>query len=284
MIPNSNPTQLQLVRWSSQCSFALGDYFDLCKPLLLGQPRIAPKLQFVLSQLGISCHLSSESAFLLIGNVKLWDADILIRAVMEGTFKFLFLCVGDQNEREEKLYEYWDVLPEVNRIKSHLRIVDFLSKIVNSNDIEWKPLRDLLLGTDELEDLQNRYPRKFRHEIEQKWSFNEIARTLTRPEIDPGGYDAMKSMDFSYGMASHLVHQDANAISIIWDRNQREPERLESVQLAHGSRGLHDLITMAMARAVATFRLHGEDVKAVKDVWASHESFRRELDMTYQAW
>jgi hypothetical protein len=288
MQPNVDSIQLQLMQWSSKCSFALGEYFDLCKPFLLGEPKIDPKLQFVLSQLFISCHLTSESVFILIGNVKLWDSDILIRAVIEGTFKYLFLCAGNKNEQQIKLKEYWDDIPEINRIKSHLRIQEFLSKIdaigENSKADEWKPLRDLLLNSDELGDLQSRYPRRVRQQIEQKWSFNEIAHFLSKPENDLGGYSGMKNMDFFYGMASHMVHQDADAISIIWDRNRREPERLSAIELAHGARGLSDLIAMAAIRSVATLRLHEKDIKPVKELSVSHQSFLNEMDTAYKIW
>lgn len=279
-----HPTQAQLIEWSSKCSFVLGEYFDLCKPFFFGEPRIDPKLQFVLQQLGNSCHLTSESVFLLISNVKLWDSDILIRAVIEGTFKYLFLCVGSQEERETKLNEYWEDLPEINRIKRHLRVEEFLAKVEKSNLEEWKPLQDMLLDSDELSDLQNRYPRKMRQQIEQKWAFNEIAQTLSKIDVAFGDYRAMKSMNFSYGMASHLVHQDADAISIIWDRYQRENERFEAIQIAHGARGLRDLITMASLRAFAVFRLHEEDIKAVQDVSLSYNSFLEEMDSAYQNW
>jgi hypothetical protein len=284
MNPNLHPTQHQLIQWSSKCSFALGEYFDLCKPFLSESPQISPKLQFVLSQLAISCYLTSESVFLLISNVKLWDSDILIRAVLEGTFKYLFLCIGNENEREIKLDEYWNKLPEINRIKNHKRIQEFLSKVENSDADEWKPLRDMLLNLDELNDLQNRYPGIVRKQIEQKWAFNEIGQTLSRPDVEAGGYGALKSMNFSYGMASHLVHQDADAIGIIWDRNQREPERLESIQLAHGARGLSDLVSMAMARTIATFRLHGKDIQPIKELSASHDAFFNDLQTARQVW
>ena len=94
----------------------------------------------------------------------------------------------------------------------------------------------------------------------------------------------MKSMNFSYGMASHMVHQDADAISIIWDRNQREPDRLAAVELAHGARGLSDLIAMAKARSVATFRLHEKDIKPVKELSTSHETFLNEMNMAHKIW
>lgn len=276
------------MQWSSKCSFALGEYFDLCKPYLLGEPKIDPKLQFVLSQLGISCQLTSESVFILIGNVKLWDSDILIRAVIEGTFKYLFLCIGNENEQKVKLQEYWEDIPEINRIKRHLRVQEFLSKSDafegNSQADEWKPLRDMLLDSTELNELQNRYPRKIRQQIEQRWAFNEIAQFLAKPENDPGGYAAMKSMNYSYGMASHMVHQDADAIGIIWERKQREPERLAAVELAHGARGLSDLLTMAKARSVAIFRLHGKDLESIKELSTSHDNFLSEMETAHQIW
>lgn len=281
---NDYTTQLQLLKWSSKCSFALGEYFDLCKPFLFEDPKIDAKLQFVLSQLAISCHLTSESVFLLIGKVKLWDSDVLIRSVIEGTFKYLFLCVGNADEQQIKLREYWDDLPEINRIKRHLRVKDFLSVMGDPAGDEWKPLRDLLLDPDELNDLQSRYPRKLRQQIEQKWSFNEIAQNLSKLSTVADEFSALKNMNYSYGMASHMVHQDAVAVSIMWDRNQRSPERYESVQLAHGARGLSDLIVMAMVRAFATYRVHKKDVKPVLDLYASHEKFLEEMHIAYKLW
>lgn len=277
-------TQVKLIQWASRCSFAIGDYFDLCKPFLFENPRIDPKLQFVLSQLAISCHLTSESAFLLIGNVKLWDTDILIRAVVEGTFKFAFLCSGTESERPVRLRQYWDDLPETTRLKRHQRVEEFLTKVENPDADEWKPLKDSLLEPEELEALRAKYPRKVRQQLEQKWSFNEIAQALSKPDIGPPGFEAVKSMAFSYGMASHLVHQDADAISIIWDRNQREPDRFESIQEAHAARGISDLIIMAMIRALMTFKVHNEDAKPVNDLFRSHQELLNDIRKSEEEW
>jgi len=75
----------------------------------------------VIAQLQISCHLTSESTLLLILNCKIWDADILLRSVLEGTFKLIFLLKGSNEEQISKAKEYWELLPDIMRLRRHLR-------------------------------------------------------------------------------------------------------------------------------------------------------------------
>lgn len=71
-----------LTGWVAACSQAVDDYLELTSPFLLEQPSIAPKSQWALKQLSISCNLSSESSLLLISYLRLWDAEMLLRSVM----------------------------------------------------------------------------------------------------------------------------------------------------------------------------------------------------------
>lgn len=274
--------QGSLLAWASRCSFSIGSYFDLCKPFFIDTPRIDPKLQFVLYQLATSCHLTSESALILISSKRLWDAEVLVRAVIEGTFKFIFLCVGDEEERKNKVKEYWDDLPEVTRIKRHQRLEEFLSKVDDQNADEWKPFRDLLIPSAELDLLKTKYPRKTRQQLEQKWSFNEIAGALSK--VDIAGFENLKSMSFSYGMASHLVHQDADAIGIIWDRHRREDDRRASVEVAHGARELSDIVSMAMFRTLMLFKLDKLKTDPVHELLRSHQALMDELSEVQGVW
>ena len=85
-------------------------------------------------------------------------------------------------------------------------------------------------------------------------------------------------------MASHLVHQDADGIGIIWDRRNREQERRESLELAHGVREISDLLIMAMLRSLSTFKAHGADTKPVIDLLNSHEEFLSEMETAITTW
>lgn len=112
----------KFIVWASKGSKAVDEFLDLTSPFLLEQPQIEPQLQWVLKQLAISCSQTSESALLLISYEHLWDAEILVRSVIEGTLKYAFLCVGSENELLEKVQEYWEDLPEITRMKRHGRV------------------------------------------------------------------------------------------------------------------------------------------------------------------
>ena len=62
----------------------------ICVSRLYEKPGLPPKTLFVLRLLLINSHITSESALLLIGQVRLWDAEMLIRSVLEGTVRFLY--------------------------------------------------------------------------------------------------------------------------------------------------------------------------------------------------
>lgn len=108
----------ELAAWTSQASHCIGECFDAAKPMLdagyAGLPHLA---RFVCAQLFIDCNLSSESALLLTRAEKEWDADLITRSIMEGSFKFTYMLEGSNAEIEEKANEYWHVLPLFYRIK-----------------------------------------------------------------------------------------------------------------------------------------------------------------------
>lgn len=276
--------QPKLTRWASICSFALGDYFDLYKahfPVAVG---LDEKEQFVLTHLSASCHWTSESALLLVSNVRLWDAEMLIRSVLEGTYKLAFLCVGDSKERSVKLEEYWETMPEMALIKRHKRAQELLAKVDNPQADIWRPIRDLLLKPDEFADLECQYPSRVRQKLEQRWSFSEIAKVLSAPEFSSCGSDALVIMMLGYGMAGHLLHQDADAIGLIWDRNHRDPERLRAIELAHGARELSDLVSLAMLRTFMVFMSWGADTRPIAELATTHREFLGEIGGVAQEW
>jgi len=280
---NMHETQTRLVRWSSQRSFVLGEAFDLCRAIFSTDRAEDSKPGFVLAQLALSCHLTSESALLLVSNVRVWDADILVRSVVEGTLKFAYLGSGTDDARAEKTKEYWDVLPDISRLKRHQRVDRFLAVVDNPEADEWRPLRDLRRDQGEFEELQGAYPKKLRQPIEQRWSFAEIGQALSRD--DPGsGFDLLKHFLFNYGMASHLAHQDADAVGMVWERFQREPDRYEAVQVAHGARTISDLLVMAMVRTLVLHKVFQRERKPVRELFDQHNGLLEEMHAAQAEW
>lgn len=91
--------QRTISAWVSQASHLIGDCFDIAKPYLDRDfPGLPAQIRFVVAQLFIDCHLSSESSLLLLREGKEWDADLVGRAVMEGSLVRLhapWLGAGD---------------------------------------------------------------------------------------------------------------------------------------------------------------------------------------------
>src|SRR5262249_34327060 len=97
-------------------------------------------------------------------------------------------------------------------------------------------------------------------------------------------FDSLRHLLYSYGMASHQVHQDADAIGMVWERARREPERHEAVQLAHGCRELTDLLVMAMARCLTLHRALGADRRPLKGLLDRHQGLLAEMHPTHEVW
>ena len=67
---------------------------------------LPPLVRFVAAQLFIDCHLSSESVLLLLCAEKEWNADLLVRSVLEGSLKLTYMLRGSQEEAAIKVREY----------------------------------------------------------------------------------------------------------------------------------------------------------------------------------
>lgn len=268
--------------WVSGCSKAVDEFLNLTAPFLLLEPEINPQLQWVLKQLAISCNQTSESALLLISYERLWDAEVLVRSVLEGTLKYAFLCIGSDAERDEKVKEYWEDLPEITRMKRHRRASEILDMVDNPSAVEWRSLKDLLVDSAELDSLRVKYPRSLRQKLEQKWSFNEIIRELQNSGV--AGFEMLVGLTYTYGISSHIIHQDGDAIGIIWDRRRREIERRTAIELAHGAREISDLLSMAFFRALVTYKMHNTDTKPVIALYDSYQGLHKELNSAIKEW
>ncbi len=277
-----NRVQTKLAKWGKRSKLALGEYFNICKPYFSENSQTENELHWVVTQLAISCHLTSESSLILIGHNRLWEAEILIRSTLEGTLKLIYICMGDEDEQEIRKNEYWDDLPRIKALKRHQHLSAFLSQVDNPSSDIWEPLKRLLLEQEDIDEVNSAYPFKLRQQLQQKWSFGEIVKTLSTS--DTVKFDSLMGLYFVYGMGSHLIHQDADAVGLIWERNQREQWRREALELAHGAREISDLLTLAMIQTLMVFKLHQADPAPIAEVFQSHQEFRNELQKVHTQW
>jgi hypothetical protein len=276
-------TQEKLTTWCERCSQCLAETYDLCAPYVVNDAEyLHPLVRFVSAQLLISCHLTSESIFLLIANRKIWDADTLMRSVLEGTFKFAFLLDGRDQERIQKAQEYWITLPEMARTSCHRR-ASFLLEVFKNEKYELKrPFMDLTLSAEEEKTLRDMYPKLERQKLGQKWSFMKIANHFAQHPDEK--YHGMAALAHSYGMQSHLLHQDGDGVGMIWDRSRRGPERRFSVEGAHAGRLISDICWFAFFRALQLFAAAKQPSNPIKNLTKRFEPLFAEIDRVRGAW
>ena len=124
---------------------ALEDYLVICRSLLTGEAGREPDLQRSLSLVGDSCHLTSQSVITLIAEGALWDAEILVRTVCEGTMKFAYLCTGNADERSAQGRGVHRDLSCISDLRTHRRAKMLLSFAPAPESPEWAPIKALIL-------------------------------------------------------------------------------------------------------------------------------------------
>jgi hypothetical protein len=273
--------EYRLRSWAFSCQSALHEIFALFRSLFAADIG-DPEADFVLGQLSASCMMSSESALLLIQSARVWDAEMLVRAVVEGTYKFAFMCVRSDEERTLRIDEYYDHLPAINRLKRHDRASTLIQEAEDPNAVQWRPIRDLIIEEPELTVLRAQFPRKQRQLLEQKWAFFPLAQALAGSDLP--GADAVARMVYSYGISSHVLHQDGDAVSMIWERQQRSPDREEAITLSHGARELSDLFHLAQYRAMVAYHLKELDPQPILAIGDKYATLAEELRGAYSAW
>lgn len=229
-----------------------------------------------------ACFSTSDSALGLAAAGKTWDADILIRSVYEGTTKFVFICHPDAAERLRRVREYRIELPDVASMRDHSRLETLLPMLPDPDAPEWRPLREMLLSAEGVEELRSEYPRARRRELEQRWSFSEITGWLSKSGI--GDFAGFTGLLHGYGMSSHLAHVDWTGAHMVWERGRRSTQRMNAIEMAHGGRIMADTLTAAALRVAAAYRYKGFSLEPVRKASLEQSSLRDRFAAADNEW
>ncbi len=266
--------------WASLASHYIGDCFDSAKPFADNEyAKVDSLIRFVATQLFLDCHLSSESVLILVGEQKEWDADLITRAVMEGSIKFVYMMDGDIVSIKSKVNEYWKLLPQFSAIKHSDRAKKFLDKIPNPG-VEWKPIQDLIIEDDEITAIRKVYSRQERQALEESWSFAGIRKYFTNANND--GLRQLVHLAHGYGMSSHLLHKDADGVGMVWERYTRDPDRQNAVKLGHSSRIVSDVCAFAKLRLFSLLRAYHQPTKVIEEIDHGYVQLFEQLKNAYE--
>lgn len=201
------------------------DYLRVLRPYIVEEDKIIKGLLYSLSplykeQFGggqdvtvplfTALHSTSESALILLENQAVFDADILLRTIMEGTIKYCYLMQGSEAEREGKYHEYKISLYEIEKLKDHQKAMEALEILEQYSQNSLTPFEAQILPDNAVDSLRQKYPREVRKKLEQKWSYQSLLRDLASIADE---YKAQLGSLSTYALTSHFCHFDWTGVS-----------------------------------------------------------------------
>lgn len=270
---NRESNELRIMRWAQQGTMALREIMPLHSPLV--DMPAAHRHRRAMIMLSTACLNSTESVLYLVRGLRLWDAERVMRAVVEGTVKFGYL-LENENVFLAHAIEYVDVLPEISKLKWHSKAqeaIKALGKNIGNTDL--RVYRELLLSNEEIVAIREVYPRDMRRDIERRWGFTALLDEVTAP----GGVFGPAGRVFlhGYSMASHLHHMSLEGAELPFERDRRPNERREAIEMAHAAKLVSDCYELTWLRIVTIarfFKLPSDSLCAMKE---KHKSFLTEL-------
>ena len=118
-----------------------------------------------------------ESMISFVGEWKLDDAEIMLRTIVEGTIKYLYLSLGDLKTDKEEIIEFYSVIPMIQNAKNNNKKKSVIDEYKHGT-MDVHPFTKSLMSDEEIEAIFKLYPRKIRQEIERRWSFGHILGEL----------------------------------------------------------------------------------------------------------
>lgn len=270
----------RILFWTGKASQVLGDLVDRTIPVLEATDK--DRADWVVRQLAVMAHTSSEGALYLIRVERAWGAEMLVRSIAECTAKLAFVELADEKVRNERAHDFWDIGLDLASIADDRRIREFFASFPGAvRDAMWRPYREMLLSDEKRAELETLYPPKFRREHGQRWSFREILKALGEEGHDIFGNFARGP--FWYSIPSHILHADAFAVAAAWDRfhNRTEEQRL-ALEIAHAARLISDVLLFGYMRMYAIARRRQIPPSDFRAWWRSSRDLRRAMDAVHE--
>jgi len=205
----------------------------------------------------------------------LWDAQILVRPLLESCVKICFLCFQPKADRAVACHEYEEVLGIINRLKLH----DKASKSISGTYTEAHPtLNTLVLSEAELSELRAKVPKDMRKEVESRWGFTRMMVELDQRFKADFQITPFTSFAHTYGLSSHLIHADEMGLGAMRARAQLKGSQLSNIEQSHHVALLDAVAGSAMVSAMALSRAAEFNFEKASVL---PEAFRRVHDDSY---
>ncbi len=210
------------------------------------------KEQLVTIPLYTSLHSTSESILILLQNQAVFDADILLRSIMEGTVKYCYLMIGNSDEKESKCDEYEHILYEIDRLNDHKKAKEAVEILKTFSQNNTGPFESMILSEEEATILAEKYPAKTKNRITNKWSYQTLLRTLSS---DHEEYKAQLGTLSTYATICHNCHYDWTGVSARNEEIMSSPDGSnELYDYMHALRIASNVLSMYLFRVLEYMR------------------------------
>jgi hypothetical protein len=163
----------RLLLWTGEASQIIGDLADQIVPVLNNTDK--DRADWVVRQLFMMAHTSSEGLLFLIRVERGWSAEMIVRSVAESTSKLAFIELANESVRVNRAEDFWEVGLDLAALADDRRIREFFDSFSDgSNDPMWRPHREMLLPDERRAELETKYPSKSRRDHSHHWSFRQL--------------------------------------------------------------------------------------------------------------
>jgi len=204
-----------------------------------------------------------------------------MRSVTEGSLKVTYL-LSNPDLFEERFTEFSEVLFDIEGIKQHRKAETLLETLENPESDQWKPIREVLLPEELLNDISEKYPRSDRRSIETRWGFTALISQLGKENIPAANLFVM--LLHGYSMASHHLHADYSGVCSALERDTRDEEKRDAVYAAHGARIIPDIFWLAYARLHSGYRFIDLDTDLLKQFVEKYQDLNKGLSELISDW
>lgn len=265
---------------SEQALFLIRQLLPLMTPVAR-HPGWTSEERWILGMLLTSSARSTESGLLLSAYGQLWDAEVILRSVAEGTLKFAY-TLQTHEDFKQRIHEYSVDHFNVSLLKDDQKIREVLSALGDPDSPQWRPYKERLLPDEQLNDLKKSYDRKARRSIESRWGVAGMLDTFRRSG-DPSS-QRFRGLLHNYSLASHVQHADYIGVSIPDERERREPARRDALHLAHLSRLISDALSYFLIRLTSGYRFIDEDPEPIRSAFSQIDALYKSFGDVYGDW
>lgn len=208
--------------------------------------------QDVLVSMFTTLHSTSESILILLLNGGIFDADVLLRTVMEGTIKYCYLMTGTVEEHLQKYNEFKIELTNIDKMEDHKKALSAIEILKRFSNNSTKPFEAYLLTDEEFEKLHKQYPRSVKSDLKRKWGYASLLRKLAENNAE---YEAQLGTLITYAATSHLCHYDwtgvyTRELQIIGAND----DAAELITIGHAYRIMSNVLSMEVFRVLEYMR------------------------------